>query len=145
MGFLGSLIRNGANLIKNIVVPGIKRLAPKIIDGGRRLFNHFNRLPQYINDAKDMYNNGKRIVDNVINTLPDSRVKDKLQDVSNKVDENVQRYTPTINNVANNARDWGNAGNNILNLLNREFGRGRGGIYLPKTSIPTQIPKQQII
>ena len=134
MGFLGSLIRNGANLIKNIVVPGIKRLAPKIIDGGRRLFNHFNRLPQYINDAKDMYNNGKRIVDNVINTLPDSRVKDKLQDVSNKVDENVQRYTPTINNVANTARDWGNAGNNILNIIQRT-----------KTSIPSQIPKQQII
>ena len=134
MGFLGSLIRNGANLIKNIVVPGIKRLAPKIIDGGRRLFNHFNRLPQYINDAKDMYNNGKRIVDNVINTLPDSRVKDKLQDVSNKVDENVQRYTPKIDNAANNARDWGNAGNNILNIIQRT-----------KTSIPSQIPKQQII
>ena len=134
MGFLGSLFKNGVNLIKKFVVPGVQRLVPKIVDGGRKIFLHLSRLPQYINDAKDMYNNGKRIVDNVINTLPDSRVKDKLQDVSNKVDENVQRYTPKIDNAANNARDWGNAGNNILNIIQRT-----------KTSIPSQIPKQQII
>ena len=142
MGFLGNLFRNGANLVKNFVIPGIKGLIPKVINGGRNLFNHFNNLPQYINRAKDFYDDGKRIADNIINALPDSQVKDKLQDFSNKIDENVQRWTPKIDNAANTARDWGNAGNKILNIIQRT--KTKTSIPTPTTYIPPQV-KQQII
>ena len=81
MGRLGSFFSNVGSGIKNFglrVGSTFNKIAPKALHYGRLITGGLSKLPGVIGTAAGIVHRGMSYADNIINSLPDSNLKDKL-------------------------------------------------------------------
>ena len=103
------------------------------------------QLPGFLGEAEERYHRGKQVVDSLIDQLPDSKFKRKMEEMSDKVDQTATRVTETVRPIADTAQDIGRRGYRLADTVERlPWGRAFPGLVPQATAAPQQ-PPQRII
>ena len=117
---LGQAFANFGNKVKNFglrVGSTLAHAAPKIIKVGNFVTGALSHLPGAIGTAAGIIHKGFDAVNKVINTLPSSGFKDKLQDLSNKAEHAVDNAHNKVSPYAHTAQVIGDTGGKIIDAI----------------------------
>ena len=120
---IASFFKNAFNLVKRgatKILPHLQKLpqvikpyVPKAIDTVKRFSGEIFKLPEYMRRGKEIYDNGKEVVNRLVDVLPNGKVKNNINDA-------VNRFDNTAQNIYNKASDGIQRFNNISQpLVNR--------------------------
>ena len=97
LGRFGNIIRGGGRLLKNVVSKGAKifgKISPYIKKGID------------INDMKQRRDDASGKIDDIVNQLPDSKIKDKIRNVVDKGKEASDRILNKGYDIADKSKPW---------------------------------------
>ena len=117
---LGERFSNFANKVKNFglrVGSTLARVAPKVLKVGSFIAGGLSHLPGFIGTAAGYVHKGLDAVNRVIDSLPNSSFKSKLQDLSEKTNTAVNVIKPKIDNAANTAKVVGDTAGKIIDAV----------------------------
>ena len=115
---LGQMFSNFANKVKNFgirVGSGLAKVAPKILKVGSFVAGGLSHIPGFIGQAAGYVHKGLDAANRLINSLPNSSFKDKLQDLSNKASNATDKTVDKLSPTANTAKVIGDTANQIIN------------------------------
>ena len=117
---LGQAFANFGNKVKNFglrVGSTLTHAAPKIIKVGNFVTGALSHLPGAIGTAAGVLHKGFEAVNRVIDTLPSSGFKDKLQNLSNKYEHTVDNIHNKISPYSETAKVIGDTGGKVLEAI----------------------------
>lgn len=117
---LGQVFSNFGNKVKNFglkVGSSLAKIAPKVIKAGSFVSGALSHLPGFIGSAAGFVHKGLDAANKVINSLPNSSFKDKLQDLSGKASDTVNNISPKITNAAKTAQVVGDTSGKIIDAI----------------------------
>ena len=117
---LGQAFSNFGNRLKNYglrIGSTLAHAAPKVLKVGSFVAGALSHLPGTIGTAAGYVRKGLDAANRVINSLPDSRFEDKLQDLSGKVDNTVNKIEPKITNAARSAQVIGDTAGKVIDAI----------------------------
>ena len=128
---IGRGIKRGATKIYN----GVTKVVPKVVDVIKRAPEYVDKagrilslLPGKYGKIGDLIHKGSQFVKPMIDVLPDSKAKEKINEYYNKGESKVNEYYnkggELINNVNNKVQPWLRAGGDISRRLNNVIGGG---------------------
>ena len=116
---LGNFFSKVGNGIKNFGLKAgsvIRNVAPKVLKIGGFVTNALPNVPGFIGTAAGVLNKGFNVANKVIDALPNSNFKHKLQDLSDKSQQKANEIHNKIEPTANKIKEYGDAGGKILNM-----------------------------
>ena len=119
---LGQAFANFGNKVKNFglrVGSTLAHAAPKVLKVGSFVAGALSHLPGTIGTAAGYVHKGLDAVNKVISSLPNSRFKEKLQDLSGKVDNTVNKYEPKITEAGRSAQVIGDTAGKVIDAIKR--------------------------
>lgn len=117
---LGALFSNIGNKVKNFglkVGSTFNKIAPKALHYGRLVAGGLSKLPGVIGTAAGFIHKGMDYADRVINSLPDSQLKSKLQTLEKGGSDFVNKVESKANSLGQMGATAGANANNVLNAL----------------------------
>ena len=117
---LGERFSNFANKVKNFgirVGSGLAKVAPKVIKVGSFVSGALSHLPGVIGTAAGAIHKGLDVANRVIDSLPNSSFKNKLQDLSNKASTTTDKTVDKISPAVNTAKVIGDTAGQIINTV----------------------------
>lgn len=105
VGRLGKFIRGGGRLLKNVVSKGAKifgKISPYIKKGisiGSKFGGFISNMKQRRDEASDR-------IDDIVNQMPDSKIKDKIRNVVDKGKEVSDRIINKGYDIADKSKPW---------------------------------------
>ena len=116
--FFSKIIPKAVGFIHKLVPKAIE-FAPKAIEFGKKTFGFMKKLPGFIDRAETGYRRGKQVVDGLIDQLPDSKFKRKMEEMSDKVDQTATRVTDVVRPIADTAQTIGYRGSRVVDTVER--------------------------
>ena len=117
---LGSMFSNFKDKVKSFgqrVGSTLSHIAPKVIKYGSFIAGGLSHLPGFIGTAAGIVNNGLNAANRLINSLPDSSFKNKLQDLSSKTSDTVSNIHPKVTQAAETAKVVGDTAGKIIDAI----------------------------
>ena len=117
---LGERFASFGNRVKQFgirVGSGLAKVAPKVIKVGSFISGALSHMPGFIGQAAGYVHKGLDAVNRVIDSLPNSSFKSKLQDLSDKTNNAVNVIKPKIDNAANTAAVIGNTAGKVIDAI----------------------------
>ena len=117
---LGSMFSNFGNKIKNFglrVESTLSHIARPALKAGSFIANGLSYLPGAIGSAAGLAYKGLNAVNKVIESLPNSQFKEKLQNLSDKAATATTNITPKIMNAAKEAKVIGDTAGKVINAI----------------------------
>ena len=117
---LGQMFSNFGNKVKNFgmrVGSTLSHIAPKVIKYGSFIAGGLSHLPGFLGTAAGMAYKGLNAANRLINSLPNSSFKSKLQDLSDKAATTVSNVQPKITNAAKSAAVIGDTAGKIIDAI----------------------------
>ena len=117
---LGQAFANFGNKVKNFglrVGSTLAHAAPKILKVGSFVTGALSHLPGAIGTAAGVIHKGFDAVNKVIDSLPNSRFKDKLQDLSDKAEHKTNEIHNKVTPYAETAKVIGDTGGKIIDAI----------------------------
>ena len=117
---LGQAFANFGNKVKNFglrVGSTLAHAAPKIIKVGNFVTGALSHLTGAIGTAAGVIHKGLDTVNKVINSLPNSSFKEKLQNLSDKVKDAANNTHNVIKPYAETAKVIGDTGGQIIDAI----------------------------
>ncbi len=117
---LGQMFSNFGNKVKTFgqrVGSTLSHIAPKVIKYGSFIAGGLSHLPGFIGTAAGMAYKGLNAANRLINSLPNSSFKSKLQDLSDKAATTVSNVQPKITNAAKSAQVIGDTAGKIIDAI----------------------------
>ena len=117
---LGQAFANFGNKVKDFglrVGSTLAKVAPKAIKVGSFVTGALSHLPGAIGTAAGLIHKGFNAVNNVIESLPDSSFKNKLQDLSDKAQNATDNIHNKISPYAETAKVIGDTGGKIIDAI----------------------------
>ena len=117
---LGQMFSNFGNKVKNFglrVGSTLAKVAPKVLKVGSFVTGALSHLPGAIGTAAGVINKGFNWVNNLISSLPDSRFKNKLQDLSDKAQKVTDNAREKISPYVETAKVMGDTGGKIIDAI----------------------------
>ena len=116
IGKVGKIIRNGGRLVRNVIDKG-KKIFGKISPYIKRGFEIASKVPGVIDNIRKTKDRITSRVDDIVNLLPESKIKDKIRHVVDKGKEYSDKIINTGQNIYNRARPWIDTGQNIYRKI----------------------------
>ena len=140
---LGQKFANFANKVKNFGLQAgstLAKVAPKAIKVGSFIAGALSNLPGTIGTAAGYVHKGLDTVNNIISALPSSQFKDKLQSISDKAGQFVNRVEPGLRRGGETARVYGDTAGTLIDAIRPAVNKfsnkfGGGGPPQPQTPI----------
>ncbi len=120
MGRIAKVFRGGGRLAKNMIDKSrqiIGKVSPYIKKG----FEFAQRIPGFISNAKQKKEKVSDDIKSVVDILPNSKIKDKIQNIVNKGDQAVDRVIDKGKEISNQAMPWINSGYNISRRIKTPY------------------------
>ena len=117
---LGQMFSNFGNKVKNFgmrVGSTLSHIAKPVIKYGSFIAGGLSHLPGFIGTAAGMAYKGLNAANRLINSLPNSSFKSKLQDLSNKAATTTNAIAPKITNAAKSAAVIGDTAGKIIDAI----------------------------
>ena len=105
LGRFGNIIRGGGRLLKNVVSKGAKifgKISPYIKKG----IDIGSKFGSFINDMKQRRDDASGKIDDIVNQLPDRKIKDKIRNVVDKGKEASDRILNKGYDIADKSKPW---------------------------------------
>ena len=121
---LGELFSNFGNKVKNFglrVGSSLMNIAPKALKIGGFVTGALSHLPGIIGTAAGFLNRGINAANNVINALPNSSFKDKLQNLAEKTSNVVNTGVAKITPAAETAKVVGDNAGKVLDAIKQKI------------------------
>ena len=121
---LGQALSNFGNRLKTFGLKAgstLSHVAPKIVKFGSVISGGLSHMPGIIGTAAGYVNKGLDAANKLINSLPDSKFKDKLQSLSNNANNTVNAIQPKVTNAAKTAQVVGDTAGKIINAVNQKI------------------------
>ena len=122
MGRLGSFFSNVGSGIKNFglrVGSTFNKIAPKALRYGRLITGGLSKLPGVIGTAAGIVHRGMSYADNIINSLPDSNLKDKLKSLEKNGTEFINKAERKANDIGNSAVKISQTADRVINAVSK--------------------------
>ena len=119
---LGEFFSNIGNGLKNFglrVGSTLSRIAPHALKVGSFIAGGLSHLPGLIGTAAGVIYKGLNAANRVIDSLPSSRFKDKLQDLSGKVSDTVANTQPKLMDAAKSAQVIGDTAGKVIDAIKK--------------------------
>ena len=117
---LGSLFSGFKDKVKQFgmrVGSTLAHVAPKVIKVGSFVSGALSHLPGLIGTAAGYVHKGLDWANKLIDSLPNSRFKDKLQDLSSKANDTVNVVEPKVQDAAQTAKVIGDTSGKIIDAI----------------------------
>ena len=117
---LGSMFSNFGNKLKNFgmrIGGTLSHIARPALKAGSFIANGLSYLPGAIGTAAGLAYKGLNAVNKVIDSLPNSQFKEKLQNLSDKAASTTTNITPKIMNAAKSAQVVGDTAGKVINAI----------------------------
>ena len=117
---LGERFSNFANKVKSFgqrVGSTLSHIAPKVIKVGSFVSGALSHVPGVIGTAAGWIHKGLDTANRIIEALPNSGFKNKLKDLSGKANDAVNTIQPKVEEYGQRAKEYGDAGNKIINII----------------------------
>lgn len=117
---LGALFSNFGNKVKDFglrVGSTLSHIAKPVLKYGSFLAGGLSHLPGFIGTAAGVAYKGLNAANRLINSLPDSNFKSKLQDLSDKASTTVSATQPKIMNAAKSAQVIGDTAGKVIEAI----------------------------
>ena len=121
---LGSWFSNFKDKVKSFgmrVGSTLSRIAPKVLKVGSFIAGGLSNLPGFIGTAAGYAYKGLNAANRLIESLPNSSFKDKLQDLSNKASTTVTNITPKITDAAKSAQVIGDTAGKVIDTIKQKI------------------------
>ena len=122
MGRLGSFFSNVGSGIKNFglrIGSTFNKSAPKALHYGRLITGGLSKLPGVIGTAAGIVHRGMNYADNIINSLPDSNLKDKLKSLEKNGTEFINKAERKANDIGNSAVKISQTADRVINAVSK--------------------------
>ena len=110
---VGKLIRGGGRLLPKIVKP-MARIFGNISPIVRTGFEIASKIPQVIDFIKGRKNEVSDKINNIVNQLPNSNIKDKIKDAVNRGNNLADKVIDRGRQISDRVMPWVDAGNKII-------------------------------
>ena len=121
---LGQMFSGFVDRVKNFglrVGSGLAKIAPKVLKYGSFIAGGVSHLPGVIGTAAGFIHKGLDTANRVIESLPNSSFKEKLQSLSDKTASTVANVSPKIMNVAKSAQVVGDTASKIIDTVKQKI------------------------
>ena len=110
---VGKLIRGGGRLLPKIVKP-MARIFGNISPIVRTGFEIASKIPQVIDFIKGRKKEYSDKINNMVDQLPNSNIKDKIKEAVNRGNNTVDKVIDRGREISDKVMPWVNAGNKII-------------------------------
>ena len=117
---LGQMFSNFTNKVKDYGIrigSGLAKVAPKILKVGSFVAGGLSHLPGFIGTAAGIVHKGLNAANRLINSLPDSSFKSKLQDLSDKAASTTNNIAPKLTQAAKSAQVIGDTAGKVIDAI----------------------------
>ena len=117
---LGQIFSNIGNTVKNYglrIGSGLAKVAPKVLKYGSFIAGGLSHLPGFIGNAAGLVYKGLNAANRLIGSLPESKFKDKLQDLSDKAATTTSNIQPKLMNAAKTAQVYGDTAGKVIDAI----------------------------
>ena len=117
---LGERFSQFANKVKNFGIRAgstLMHAAPKVLKVGSFVSGALSHIPGFIGTAAGYIHRGLDAANRIIDSLPNSSFKDKLQDLSNKANNATNSTVDKITPAAQTARVIGDTANKVIEAI----------------------------
>ncbi len=121
---LGQWFSNIGNKVKNFglrVGSSLMNIVPKALKVGGFITGALSNLPGFLGTAAGFLNRGINAAHNAISALPDSGLKDKLQNLAEKTSNIVNTGIAKVTPMTETAKVIGDTGGTILNTIKQKI------------------------
>ena len=119
---LGALFSNFGNTVKDFgirVGSGLAKVAPKVLKAGSFIAGGLSHLPGVLGIAAGLVYKGLNGVNRLIDSLPDSSFKNKLQELSDKAATTTSNIQPKLMNAAKTAAVYGDTAGKVIDAIQK--------------------------
>ena len=117
---LGERFANFANKVKTFGLKAgstLMNVAPKVIKVGSFVSGALSHVPGFIGQAAGWVHRGLDAANRIIDTLPNSSFKNKLQDLSNKANDATNKTVDRITPAAQTAKVIGDTAGKVIEAV----------------------------
>ena len=119
LGNVFSNIRSKINQFGSKLGSSFHRIAPKALLYWKSVAGGLSQLPGVIGTAAGIVHRGMDYADRVINSLPDSSLKSKLQSLEKGGSEFVNKVENKANQIGQTSKVIGDTANKVLNAIGK--------------------------
>ena len=112
IGRIAKVFKGGGRLAKNVINKG-RQIIGKVSPFIKKGFEFAQKIPGLINNAKKKKEQISDDIKGVVDKLPNSKIKDKIQTIVDKGDQAVGRVIDKGKEISNQAMPWINSGYEI--------------------------------
>ena len=117
---LGEWFSNIGNKVKNFglrVGSTLSHIAKPVLNAGSFIAGGLSHLPGFIGTAAGIVHKGLNAANRLINSLPDSSFKSKLQDLSDKAASTTNNIAPKLTQAAKSAQVIGDTAGKVIDAI----------------------------
>lgn len=123
VGRIAKVFKGGGRLAKNIIDRG-RQIIGKVSPFVKKGFEFAQRIPGFINNAKRKKEQVSDDIKGVVDMLPNSKIKDKIQNIVNRGDQAVDRVIDKGREMSDKAMPWVNSGYDIARRVKLPYFQG---------------------
>ena len=116
VGRIAKVFKGGGRLAKNIIDRG-RQIIGKVSPFVKKGFEFAQRIPGFINNAKQKKEQVSSDIKGVVDMLPNSKIKDKIQNI-------VDRVIDKGREISDKAMPWVNSGYDISRRIKLPYFQG---------------------
>ena len=123
VGRIAKVFKGGGRLAKNIIDRG-RQIIGKVSPFVKKGFEFAQRIPGFINNAKQKKEQVSSDIKGVVDMLPNSKIKDKIQNIVDRGDQAVGRVIDKGREISDKAMPWVNSCYDISRRIKLPYFQG---------------------
>lgn len=125
VGRIAKAFKGGGRLAKNVIDKG-RQIIGKVSPFIKKGFEFAQRIPGFINNAKQKKEQVSSDIKGVVDMLPNSKIKDKIQNIVDRGDQAVGRVIDKGREISDKAMPWVNSGYDISRRIKLPYMQNMG-------------------